>query len=105
MTNIVLTVQPCGNGKFRLGLSLNDSRSYFKKRKQQVLIIVGTRVFNTQTTCGSDKKGYDLYSTEINEWIIENNYHKYPRHKPTKLEFELDVISDKIKLTLKRKID
>lgn len=105
MNTIVLTVQPCGNGDYRLAISAADSRRYFKERRQTVKLTIGERVFLTKTTCGNAKKGYDLYSQEINEWITQNGYNKYPEGNPYKFKFEMESVDEvEMKLNFKSEL-
>jgi hypothetical protein len=86
MENIYLTIHKVGNGRFRFFVPTIYSKSIFKKRKQKVFIKIGDLEFRTHTTCGpidfdkpltpNQKKGYDLYSLEISDWIIKNSFPK-----------------------------
>lgn len=105
METIFLTRQDGGNGKKRFGVSLWDSLNIFKNRYVKVEIYIDeTNKFPTQTTCGIpfengkpeelnkngvpfNKKGYDLYSKEISNWIIKNEYKFSIRSKSKILEF------------------
>ena len=93
---IILTVQPIGNGKFRLGISYNDSQNIFNKREVILeLVLSQTIIVLSKTTCGPPlKKGFDIYSKEISDWIIYNHFHNYQKRKPTKLRFEFDDINN-----------
>jgi len=82
---ITLTIHSGGNGKYRFYINSVDSRKIFKKRKQKVIIHINGQRFETHTTCGpkdwknlkvGSKKGYDLYSKKISDWIIKRGYHK-----------------------------
>jgi hypothetical protein len=96
---MLLTVQPTGNGKFRLSMGLQDSFQ-FQYRGRQVLIVLNDRQITTKTTCGPPlDKGFDLYHTEINDWIIQNRYQLYPFRNPTKIEFGIQVNQVQIILT------
>src|SRR5690606_30067907 len=113
---ILLTVQSQGNGKYRLGVNVKDSREIFKRRYRQVCLILEelnvrtkTTCVKTKTTCGlpdfekehidvRKKKGYDLSDKKINEWIQSNKFQCYNKSTPTKLEFEIIKISEEIKL-------
>ena len=90
MPKIILTVQSTGNDSYRLGIGNDDSKQYFVHRKKLVTIQIGDITINTHTTCGPPlPKGFDLYSQELNSWILQNNFHVYPKGHPTKLEFDL----------------
>ena len=94
---IYLTIHKVGNGKFRLYVPSIYSRHIFKKRKQKVIIKINDLEFNTHTTCGpicfekpilpKQKKGYDLYSLEISDWIEENSH-----LRGTKIYFKVKII-------------
>ncbi len=82
---ITLTIHSGGKGKYRFYVNSIDSRLIFKKRKQKVIIHIDGQRFETYTTCGpkdwknlkvGSKKGYDLYSRDISEWIIKKGSHK-----------------------------
>lgn len=96
-----LTVQPTGYKTFRLGINYFDSIKTFKsERGAFVSLIISDEVFNLQTTCGPPlKKGFDLYSKELSNWIIANNLHDYPPRKPTKLRFQYNQVEGKHTLT------
>lgn len=106
MDQIYLTIHKVGNGKFRFYVPTIYSKSIFKKRKQQVIIKIGGLEFNTKTTCGpidfdnpllpKQKKGYDLYSLEISNWI-EKNKEKIG----TKIDFHLKLEGSFIVLVMK----
>ncbi|NGX85147.1 hypothetical protein [Aequorivita sp. KMM 9714] len=101
MNTTTLTVQSCGNGKFRLGVNTNDSSTIFQKRYRKVVLkIEKNRVIDTETTCGPPndkevlknkkcKKGYDLYAKKIDQWIKSNHFHCYRERQPTKIEFQI----------------
>lgn len=93
---IILTVQPIGSGKFRLGIPYYDSKNVFKNRGIILeLVLSQTITVLSKTTCGPPlKKGFDIYSREISDWIIYNNFHNYQKRKPTKLRFEFDDINN-----------
>lgn len=86
---MILTVQSFGNKSYRLGISLLDSKSIFlSERHISVRLKIQKQIIETKTTCGPPlSKGFDLYSAEISKWIIYNNFHKYKKGKPTKLNF------------------
>jgi hypothetical protein len=106
MDKIYLTIHKVGNGKFRFYVPTIYSKSIFKKRKQQVIIKIGDLEFRTHTTCGpidfekpigpKQKKGYDLYSLEISNWI-ENNKEKIG----SKIDFYFQLKGSLIVLVLK----
>jgi hypothetical protein len=105
MKEIILKVQPCGNNKFRLGISACDSRYIFKKRGFEVCLQLETIFFKTKTKCGPPddnfncakcKKGYDLYDIRIYNWIISHCFHRYKPRKPTKLKFKYFEKSKKL---------
>ncbi len=95
--NITLTVQPCGNGKYRLGINAKDSQSIFMCRGARVDLIICKMVLELKTSCGKPcgnevdgrkyKKGYDLYHKDLDCWLNEKGYVKYCPSNPTKLTF------------------
>lgn len=86
---MVLTVQSTGNQKFRLGISLKDSKEIFKKRGVCVNILMPELNIYTKTTCGPPlNKGFDLYKDKLSKWIIENGYNFYEKGNPTRLNFD-----------------
>lgn len=99
MPKIILTVQSTWNDSYRLGISNDDSKQYFVQRKKSVTVKIGNIKINTHTTCGPPlPKGFDLYAQELNSWILQNNFHVYPKGHPTKLEFDLSRNEDIILL-------
>ena len=82
MKAITLSVHNGGNGKFRFFVPIQPSNTIFKIRKQKVKINIEGNIFETHTTCGPKdgyseiigKKGYDLYSSGISDWIIKKGY-------------------------------
>jgi len=98
---LILTVQSTGRqGSYRLGITLDDSENIFKERHVKVQLILGKEIIETQTTCGPPlKKGFDLYHFQLNNWIVKNNFHKYPSRKPSKLRFNLKKSKDHFILT------
>ena len=92
MNEIVLTVQPCGNGKYRFAISKKNLE--FNERGEDVRINLICCIINIQTTCGNKKKGFDLYDKKIDKWIKDNNYNNYTSKKPTKLIFNYSKIDN-----------
>lgn len=111
MRKVELTVHSVGNGKYRFYIPSQPSRKVFKKRRQDVILIIDHEDFSTHTTCGpldwdnmkkNQKKGYDLYSSKISEWIIDNRLNlKYSNGKCQKVEFVISYENDVIILTKK----
>jgi hypothetical protein len=111
MSQIELTVHSVGNGKYRFYIPSKPSRKIFKKRRQDVTLIINNEKYPTHTTCGpidwnnlnnNQKKGYDLYSSKISKWIIENKLHfKDSNGKCQKVEFIIGYEIDIILLTKK----
>jgi hypothetical protein len=104
---IILTVQSCEKVtekckvKYRLGISLKDSKAIFKTRKRKVLIELDNLNIETKTTCGSEKKGFDLYGIQIDSWIKRNKFCDYEKGKPTKLYFQIVEITQQKFLKIK----
>jgi len=83
--HIELSIHNAGKGKYRFGINISDSAKYFKKRDCVVVLQIQSQIFITKTTCGllvysepsalKFKKGFDLYSKGISEFIIENEWH------------------------------
>jgi hypothetical protein len=105
---ITLTIHSGGNGKYRFYINSVDSRLIFKKRKQKVIIHIDSQKFETYTTCGpkdwknlkvGSKKGYDLYSKEISDWIIKKGFFKKVRGKCRTFNFTLKRKGEFIILT------
>ena len=95
---MILSVQSCGNNKFRLGISTNDSSDVFMIRGFELMLFLNQEDvgFLTKTKCGPPqdnfdcincKKAYDLYDIRIHNWILENNYNDYLSYNPTRLSF------------------
>jgi hypothetical protein len=89
MEEIILTVQKTGSSKFkyRFGISVSDSLRYFKYRNRIVVLRIFDKIFISETTCGQFvfnernncfkiKKGYDLYSQEISDFIEKNEWYE-----------------------------
>ena len=81
---IELSIHKVGNGNYRFFIPSIPSKEILKKRKQKVILVIENKEFPTHTTCGplnwenmkeNQKKGYDLYSSEISKWIIEKGFH------------------------------
>ena len=108
MTKIKLSVHNGGNGKYRFFIPNTPSKEIFKKRKQKVIIIIEGQEFHTHTTCGpkdwnnlkvGSKKGYDLYSYEISNWIIKKGFYKKVIGKCKTFDFTLKRKGEFIILT------
>lgn len=87
MEEIILTVQKTGSTKFkyRFAVSVSDSTLFFRNRDCIVVLRIFNEIFITETTCGQFvfsesnscfkiKKGFDLYSQEISEFIEHNKW-------------------------------
>lgn len=97
MYKMTVTIQSCGGDKtkYRLGISIKDSLK-FKNRKVIVRFMIDDFIFETKTTCGQwyindegeivFKKGFDLYSKEISDYIINNGLNDYEKGKPNKVD-------------------
>ena len=103
--DLILKVQPTGSSydyTYRLGLTLNDSKIYFKERGVIVNLILSKSIkLNVLTSCGVidfskesksmlRKKSYDFNNRKIHDWIISNDFEKYEKGNPTKLLFQFD---------------
>jgi len=106
---VVLSVHSVGNGKYRFYIPSKPSREVFEERKRVVIIVINNKEYHTHTTCGpldwdnlkkNQKKGYDLYSSEISKWITDNRLHlKDSNGKCQKVEFKISNKGDIIILT------
>jgi hypothetical protein len=105
---IKLSIQNGGIRVYRFYIPSKESRFVFKKRKQKVLIKVRNKVFLTHTTCGpkdwtnlkaGSKKGYDLYSKNISDWIIKSGLYKKIDGRCRNLNFRWKRKDDLIILT------
>lgn len=87
---MILTVQSTGKKNFRLGISFYDSLKTFNSdRGISVRLIISGLILNLRTNCGPPlNKGFDLYSKELSDWIVANNYNDYSYRNPTKLNFK-----------------
>ncbi|WP_293872352.1 hypothetical protein [Flavobacterium sp.] len=115
LTDIKLTIQKCGNDKYRFGINTHDSKTLFGERGFLVKIFLSSNhkeYIETKTKCGPpnnnftskiSKKGYDLYEAEINDWIKKENYNTYVLGEPTKLLFIYNKV--KKELAFIKKID
>ena len=100
---MTLTVQSTGHNSYRFGINLSNSKEYFKVRHRKVNVYLDNIFSDPQTTCGSEKKGFDLYSLKISNWIISKKFNDYYKGKPTKLEFEFEH-NGELSLTFIREI-
>lgn len=82
VSEIKLSIHKIGNNRFRFGVNIEDSAKVFQFKNRPVVLIIKNEVFFSQTTCGQIefientslkfKKGFDLYSKEISEFILNN---------------------------------
>lgn len=103
---IVLTVQPNGSQKWRLGLNTFDSNKLFRHLELVEFEISPKCTFQCKAVCGTSKKkkAYDFNHKEIHKWIIENKFYCYPSRKPTKLQFVLKDKNNHKTLIFKRRL-
>lgn len=113
LTEIKLTIQDAGKGKFRFGVSVPDSKLHFLIRGRNVKINLSKDcVVFTKTLCGvksflepdedyllKRKKGYDIYSTCIDAWIKNNLLDKKINGKRKVAIFKLTKSKDWLVLT------
>lgn len=109
MRKIELTIHSVGNGKYRFYIPSIPSREVFKKRRQVVILVMNNIKYPTHTTCGpldwnnmkkNQKKGYDLYSSKISDWIVDNNLHlKDSNGRCHKVQFSFNYKKEIIYLT------
>lgn len=109
MREISLTIHSVVNGKYRFYIPHKPSREVFQKRRQDVILIIDNKEYPTHTTCGpldwdnmkkNQKKGYDLYSSDISKWIFKNELHiKDSNGKSQKVEFVISYRDESIILT------
>ena len=78
---LFLTVHKVGNGKRRFFLNTEFSEELNVFRGYTFKLHLGGKTFGVKTTCGKPKtptvgkkykKGYDLYSKDIYDWIDKN---------------------------------
>ena len=84
MDYINLSINSIGNHRYRFAITVDDSAKYFQTRGKPVLIRINDEIFFAKTTCGQIKfieksfvkfkKGFDLYSIEISDFIILNQW-------------------------------
>ena len=107
MKTVILSIHNGGNGKYRFYVNSVDSRLIFKNRKQKVVIHINRHKFETHTTCGpkdwnnlkiGSKKGYDLYSYQISDWIISRGYQNKMKGRCRRINFRLQIRGGKIYL-------
>lgn len=108
---IELTVHSFGNGRYRFYIPPKPSREVFEERRRVVILVIDNEDYHTHTTCGpldwenmkvNQKKGYDLYSSEISKWIIDNRLHiKDSKGKCKTVVFVISYRDDVILLTKK----
>jgi hypothetical protein len=109
---ITLTIQSCGDSKYRFGLNTKDSAQCFIFKHLPVVIIIGEILYITKTTCGQYQfneednsikftKGFDLYSEELSKLIIEKKWGNYKKGNPSKIKFDLEKQSNGIILKFK----
>ena len=111
MKEVTITVHSVSNGKYRFYIPPKHSREVFEKRKRIVILVIENKEYHTHTTCGphdwenmkkNQKKGYDLYSSKISNWIIDNELHiKDSNGKCRKVQF-VTSYRDKIIILTKR---
>lgn len=95
--NLILTVQSTSNN-WRLGISTTDSMYLFEHRELLIIELNSNAIIQCRCACGTGKKkAFDINSKILSEWIVKNNFHKYPCRKPTKLIFSI-TISNGVKL-------
>jgi hypothetical protein len=108
MKVIELTIHSAGNDRYRFYIPSNLSKDLFQKRKRTVILYLENIPFQTHTTCGpldwnnmkkKQKKGYDLYSLKISNWIIDNKMHfKNIDNKCRKVSFNVIIKGEIIEL-------
>lgn len=88
---ITLTVQSSANN-WRLGFNTSDSKSLLKHRELLKIKLNLDTIIECRCACGTGrKKAFDINSKVLSEWIVNNNFHKYPYRNPTKLIFSTTI--------------
>lgn len=73
MEEIILTVQPHGKGKFRLGVNTKDSCTIFQTRYREVCLILDEYLkIKTKTTCGPLNSKKNIKTKKILIFMIKN---------------------------------
>ncbi|MCX8473983.1 MAG: hypothetical protein ORN85_10095 [Sediminibacterium sp.] len=90
---LILKVQKSYDN-YRLEFTKQDSINIIKLRGAPInLTIPPCRNLTLKSSCGPpNNKGFDLQCKEINQWILSNNFHDYPKGKPTKLIFDYNLM-------------
>ncbi len=88
---ITLTVQSSANN-WRLGFNTSDSKSLLKHRELLKVKLNSDTIIECRCACGTGrKKAFDINSKVLSEWIVKNNFHKYPPGNPSRLSFILTI--------------
>jgi len=95
--SIILTVQSVGsrrrtNVKYRLAISKNDYKNFFSDAEAVIIILEGTEISCSLPT----EQCPELYHFKIDEWIKRNRFHLYPNRKPTKLQFNIHKVANRV---------
>jgi hypothetical protein len=94
LNSIILTVQPTGVN-WRLGLSAEDSVRYFSHMESVRFFLTKQLIVECNAACGTSKKkkAFDFNKMQLSEWLTCNNFHIYPKRKPTRLIFKFALNS------------
>ena len=98
MFELSLTVQPCGKiqekckGRYRLYISYSISKclrdKYKIARGSEVIFMLNNKIIKAKISCGPPlKKGFDIYSGQLNIWLINNKLCNYEKGQPKKINF------------------
>ena len=92
---IILTISPKsnrGNNAYRLAVRPRDNNSieYFVHDEVVLLVHMDNIIELKYRHTDSCKNELDSTQNQLNEWILRNNFHRYPVRKPTKLVFTLN---------------
>jgi hypothetical protein len=111
MYEFSLTVQSCGKiqekckGRYRLYISNAISKGLHDKYKiargSDVVLDPDGEIIKAKISCGPPlKKGFDIYSGQLNIWLIKNKLCNYEKGQPKKINFTL-VSTNPLTLKLK----
>jgi hypothetical protein len=94
---IILTVQSVGsrrspNVKYRLAISKSNYRNFFSDVQVAIVILDDVEISCNLPT----EQCPELYHFKIDEWIRRNRFHTYPIGRPTKLQFNIHKVANRV---------
>jgi len=91
--DITLTVQSTANN-WRLGFNTSDSNNLFQHRELLKIQLNPDTIIECRCACGTGrKKAFDINGKVLSEWIVNNNFHKYPFRKLTRLNYIIKIVN------------